>query len=115
MAFPNLRSDNQLIAFNRRLQELGWDLKVGHVAQQGGGHTVLVLCSWRGFCSKACMGLHGSERAGVLLPWNLGTLSNLTSMAQLMQLVCRPSPQRSRFPVAPLTCSPAYRIHPPKP
>jgi hypothetical protein len=29
MAFPNLRSDNSLIAFNRRLQELGWDLKVG--------------------------------------------------------------------------------------
>lgn len=28
MAFPNLRSDNSLIAFNRRLQELGWDLKV---------------------------------------------------------------------------------------
>lgn len=27
MAFPNLRSDNSLIAFNRRLQELGWDLK----------------------------------------------------------------------------------------
>ncbi|WIA41568.1 hypothetical protein OEZ86_008933 [Tetradesmus obliquus] len=26
MAFPNLRSDNSLIAFNRRLQELGWDL-----------------------------------------------------------------------------------------
>jgi hypothetical protein len=28
MAFPNLRSDNSLIAFNRRLQELGWDLPV---------------------------------------------------------------------------------------
>ncbi|KAF6258518.1 kinase-like domain-containing protein [Scenedesmus sp. NREL 46B-D3] len=26
MVFPNLRSDNSLVAFNRRLQELGWDL-----------------------------------------------------------------------------------------
>lgn len=30
MAFPNLRSDNSLIAFNRRLQELGWDLRVSN-------------------------------------------------------------------------------------
>jgi hypothetical protein len=38
MAFPNLRSDNSLIAFNRRLQELGWDLPVScdtsHVARR---------------------------------------------------------------------------------
>lgn len=33
MAFPNLRSDNSLIAFNRRLQELGWDLRVGGVCE----------------------------------------------------------------------------------
>ena len=37
MAFPNLRSDNSLIAFNRRLQELGWDLKV--CAVEGGGRV----------------------------------------------------------------------------
>lgn len=27
MAFPNLRNDNNLIAFNRKLQECGWDLR----------------------------------------------------------------------------------------
>ena len=27
MAFPNLRSDNNLIAFNRRLEECNWDLR----------------------------------------------------------------------------------------
>lgn len=40
MAFPNLRSDNSLIAFNRRLQELGWDLKVGWEGWWSGGGGV---------------------------------------------------------------------------
>jgi hypothetical protein len=42
MAFPNLRSDNNLIAFNRRLQELGWDLPVS--GNEPGCRTVALGC-----------------------------------------------------------------------